>query len=269
MEDDQQVLDAERALEALTRIFERVQRFSDEMARSADGGGIAPGSALSGDDKKSAYFQVSFYAWHLICTANEHLHSLKLQMVDAKVLPRAPAFTVVRGAIEAAATARWMLMPNQRRERLRRRFALQYKEAGYSIDARKSLGATTEAPSVKEKIMTIARARCGDQIRLTVPNHTAMLREVDETLDEYIHPSILGTWQLCSGFAHGYQWSGLALFSREEVRQRTGGVIDARSTNSEIAVYVAAHAAEFTMMAAMRRFQLLAHSTLLDDYCEG
>ena len=275
MDDDS--LDKQRALQALTKIFERVERFQQVMAASADYAAVTPGSGMSGDDKKSSPYHVSHYACHLITTANEHLHILKTLMVDAAVLPRSPVFTVVRGAIEPAAAAYWMLLPNQRPERVRRRLSLYDDETGLRASAFEDFGAKggPNIAEIRRRYGAIAVSACGADVILRVPSHTNLIREVDKGLiedfdkgitDTRIEPSILATWRLCSGFAHGYQWPAMAIFGRETLKRSLDGTLDARSTNQEIAVFMAVNAAESVMMAAMQRFSLLANSLLYENY---
>jgi hypothetical protein len=98
---------------------------------------VEPGSPLVGDARKSPDLQVAHAAWNGITHAVDHLHAVRSLLGDARVLhPYAP-YTLLRSAIENAATAVWLLAPPQRSERLRRRLKLARHEAWESGQVRK------------------------------------------------------------------------------------------------------------------------------------
>src|SRR5688500_1141081 len=102
---------------------------------------IEPGSPLAGDGAKSPEHQVGHAAWSGISLAVDHLHAIKVQVIDAQVLHPYSPYTLMRAAIENAATAVWLLEPNDRNERLQRRLKLAHHEAFEAGKARELLPA--------------------------------------------------------------------------------------------------------------------------------
>jgi hypothetical protein len=88
-----------------------------------------PGSALAGDTAKSSKHQVSHAAWNGITHAVDQLHALKTLIVDARVVHTYVPFSLLRSAIENAATAVWLLSPRKRDERVQRCLKLARHEA--------------------------------------------------------------------------------------------------------------------------------------------
>jgi hypothetical protein len=67
-----------------------------------------PGSALAGDARKSPNLQVGHAAWNGVSHSIDHLHALRALMLDARILNIYAPFTLVRSAMENAATAVWL-----------------------------------------------------------------------------------------------------------------------------------------------------------------
>jgi hypothetical protein len=90
---------------------------------------VEPGSALAGDARKSRSLQVGHAAWNGIVHGVDHLHALRALLAQAQILNLGAPYTLIRSAMENAATAVWLLEPSQRPERLRRRLKLAHHEA--------------------------------------------------------------------------------------------------------------------------------------------
>src|SRR5690349_15715455 len=103
---------------------------------------VFDGSALCGDDRRSAPYHVSHEAWQRLDSAVDHLFALKVLIADAGVLPTYAPFTLLRAAIENAASAVWLLDPSSRSERVLRRLRLEAANAKNSDRAVSLLGST-------------------------------------------------------------------------------------------------------------------------------
>jgi hypothetical protein len=103
---------------------------------------VEPGSSLAGDARRIPALQVAHAAWSAFADGGDHLDALRTLLVDTEAaLPIYAPFALVRSAIENAATAVWLLEPQRRGERLRRRLKLAHHEVWESGQALKLLPA--------------------------------------------------------------------------------------------------------------------------------
>ncbi|WP_285728223.1 hypothetical protein [Psychromicrobium xiongbiense] len=137
-------------------------------------------------------------------------------------------YALIRNSLDCSVLAFWLLNPNRREDRLRRRLQIEKDEAHKSKQARDSLGqgpadwfaartAGIDAIASAAEISNIGR----------IESTTRMLDELEE------HPDlkemlIKGTWQVCSGLAHGKMWASLAAHGLETVGH------DAEARESEV-----------------------------------
>jgi hypothetical protein len=196
---------------------------------------VEPGSSLHGDARKSPSLQVAHAAWNGIAHSVDHLHALRALMLDAQILNIYAPFTLVRSAMENAATAVWLLEPPQRPERLRRRLKLARHETWESGQVHKLL----PAAALKGKRTTQQRL---DEIRaLAIQLHL----DPDEIAGQFSYERVIRTvgeatgiggdlsvliWRFGSGFAHGRYWASFSLLQREEFPGQDG-VVNIRLTN--------------------------------------
>lgn len=192
---------------------------------------VEPGSALAGDARKSPKLQVAHAAWRGISHSIDHLSTLRVLLVEAQALHVYAPMTLVRAAMENAATAFWLLEPSRRSERLRRCLKLaryEAKEAGEVQLLMRRLfppevlqGKRTAEERIKE-IRELA-------IELDLDPDDVVGRfgyeKVIHTAGEAI--GIGGdlaafTWRLCSGFAHGRYWASFSFLEREVSAGKSG-----------------------------------------------
>ena len=86
-------------------------------------------SSLIADDCAGAPYKPSQAARRLLCAATEHLDALHALMMIARVHHPGTPFTLVRAAIETAATATWLLTPAARSARVHRTLRLALQDA--------------------------------------------------------------------------------------------------------------------------------------------
>jgi len=196
---------------------------------------VEPGSSLYGDARKSPSLQVAHAAWNGISHSVDHLHALQALMLDAQILNIYAPFTLVRSAMENAATAVWLLEPPQRPERLRRCLKLARHEAWESGQVHKLL------PAVALKGIRSAQQRLDEIRALAVQLHL----DPDEIAGQFSYERVIRTvgeatgvggdlsvlmWRFGSGFAHGRYWASFSLLQREEFAGQDG-VVNIRLTN--------------------------------------
>jgi hypothetical protein len=81
---------------------------------------IATGSSLAGDDAAADPYQVSHVIRMCLTAGTDHLHAVKVLVVDQHVVHVAAPASLARGALETLAAAYWVLQPAQRDERVTR-----------------------------------------------------------------------------------------------------------------------------------------------------
>jgi hypothetical protein len=201
---------------------------------------VEPHSPLAGDDQKLPTLQVSHAAWNGIVHSVDHLHSLRLLLDRTGVLTLYAPFTLVRSAMDNAATAVWLLAPSKRSERLRRRLKLARREVREAGEAYRLFEELGEADTLKgrrtpqerlDQIRTLA-----DQLKLPVDDilgnlgYEKIIRAAGEAIDLGGDLSAL-EWRLCSGFTHGQYWASFSLLDRQVFATQAPGVLNVRLTN--------------------------------------
>jgi len=200
---------------------------------------VEPGSNLADDSTKSPTYDVGHSAWSSFVHAVDHLHAMQALITEAEAAHSFAPFSLIRGGIDNAATAVWLLAPDDQAERLFRRLHLAYQDANESGEAVALLG--PKAPQgartaeVRKQEITDLSKRLGvnrngavgarwtgyEKIVLSAASEVPNL---DPKLAAYL-------WRACSGFAHGRQWASLQLLDREE-RPRSPGVASVRFSSS-------------------------------------
>jgi hypothetical protein len=80
-----------------------------------------PALAWQAAQRMGGPLHLSHAVSHLTSVAVDHLHALRALVVDAQALHNSAPYTLARSAIEAGATALWLLHPPQRDVRVVRR----------------------------------------------------------------------------------------------------------------------------------------------------
>jgi hypothetical protein len=214
-------MEESEALQALLRLFETVEQWAARTGEyPAD---VQPGSRLAGDDDVLRPFHMSHAAQSALVQAVDHLHCLRSAVVEAKTLHTYAPFTLVRGALENASTAVWLLQPDVNETRHGRRLQLAMKDAEYrrQVDDLVSTASAAEEGKLYEarrEQYLLAADRAGvARTRLTrAPGFERIVREAGEaTVIGSEIPLVM--WKACSGIAHGQMWAGLSMLTREQV----------------------------------------------------
>ncbi len=177
-----------------------------------------PGSPLDGDNAAIAPYQVSNLAWTPLVVAIDHLSLLASILQRGDSLQALAPYTLLRPAIEAAASTIWMLEPSSRDERALR--ALQFmwldeKDSSRVSRARGVDGLARDA--LQSHIRDVAGQRPSvNSNRLFKPITTSeILAIADARVDAGRLDGVLW-WTMLSGLSHGRPHGILALVQREE-----------------------------------------------------
>lgn len=193
------------------------RRFEDGVGQPAKG------SPLFGDDEWTTTFPLSQAAWHAISAAIDNLHAFRTLTVsggptDYHVNTRPyGCFPNLRAGMENAATAIWMLAPNNRAERVARYLRWCRQETWYRRKALQLQGSTApDNDAMHEWIDAVIEARAisyellkdrprFEEMIFLGAEHVGMTGNVGQLV-----------WQTMSGMAHGERWASLTLNDMEQ-----------------------------------------------------
>ncbi|MCX4546755.1 hypothetical protein [Streptomyces sp. NBC_01565] len=192
---------------------------------------VHPGSTLALDDALTHPHRVSHAAWTAVTVAVDHLIALRATLIREESPEHASAVlhthaqaSLVRGVIENAARAVWLLGPEERLVRVQRRLALQVKEVKDSAKLHsrfKAEPARDEETRLNEvRRLALAAGAPADSLKafLATPQYTKIVEEGGDCC-ELGGQLILTFWGACSSLAHGDINGTLGLLKYEIVSQ--------------------------------------------------
>jgi hypothetical protein len=185
---------------------------------------VQPGSRLASDDDVLRPLHISHAAQSALVHAVDHLHCLRSVVVEAKTLHTYAPFTLVRGALENASTAVWLLQSDTSETRYLRRLQLAVKDAEYRRQVDELITTTSPAEAGtsyenrREQYLLVADRAGISRSRLNAraPGFERIVRDAGKaTAIGSEVPLVM--WKACSGIAHGQMWAGLSMLTREQV----------------------------------------------------
>lgn len=191
-------------------------------------------SALAGDDRGSAPYQVSYAFRQCLNAAIDHLHAAKLLVVDLRVIHIAAPASLARSALENAATAYWILHPRRRDDRILRALRWQSRNIRDQHTAASHVSPTPLEAQLG-KVAAVAAARgLNAGIATGGYKQSTVMAEVAQATD--LHVDFV--WQLCSGFAHGRPWAYLGALHQQRMPTANPDVLSVRLTSDQaLALY--------------------------------
>ncbi|WP_139000232.1 hypothetical protein [Rhodococcus zopfii] len=202
-----------------------------EHKRTTVGYPIHPHSSLALDHQRMPGLQVG----HSIDRALHHsLDCLwGLDQLLKKTGPQHYApYLLIRGALESAATAVWLLDPDDRTTRLQRRVAIAVNNEHETSKAIAAAGRKDDYDPDRWKTgMSALLSKAGLSLKdCQWKSYSAIVRDIDDAPNTV--KSIELAWRACSGMSHGKLWS-FQMFAAESNRRDTGnGTIQADYTPS-------------------------------------
>lgn len=218
--------------------FDEISGWHEANLKSYD---ALPGSLLHIADAMSEPHQASHVVGYLLLTAVDHLHALKAVMVDAGSQHTFAPYTLIRGAIENASTALWVLQQDDPRSVAVRALTLEYRGL---IDQKRASRAVDAKAEIDEDLLQIfedSLKRHGfTHVEVkTAPQQLGLIEGVSKHFN--IRNAAL-TWQFCSAAAHGRQWAWKYL-TRFEPRNDDGvsKVLSGQLTSNETIIAYSLH----------------------------
>jgi hypothetical protein len=193
-----------------------------------------PGSELVEDDRRTHPFQVGHAARVAMLAAVSNLGCLRDSLFNQTAPDRVESwihiygpFALVRGALENASHAVWMLESDDREERILRRLRLEWAEWSEQEKVRKAMG----APPVRsndehfKKLTALIRSTAIDpsDIKKANADYTTIVKAAGEHLDTGSTRQLV-IWKACSALAHGEFRGTLAYAAREMLAEVSPGV---------------------------------------------
>ncbi|WP_109947361.1 hypothetical protein [Micromonospora globispora] len=214
-------------LETLRRLLEALDRWLPLTQQPP--APVGSGSQFASDDTLLNPVQISHAAWSAILLAVDHLHNLRRSVEGCPSCQPGATFlngsnySLLRGALENASKAVWLLAPEDQKTRILRRLQLEVK---HIQDQEKFQTLVKIPPPSREKAERLAEIKRlaaaaglpGDG-PIGNPSPTRMVRAAGEVI---FGDADLGQilWSLCSGAAHGDPWATLSLAEKTEVARK-------------------------------------------------
>lgn len=200
----------------------------------------ADGSLLSVADVMTEPQQVSHHIGYLLHTAVDHLHALKILMGDAGAQHTFAPYTLIRGAIENASAALWILQYDEPKRVAARSLQLEYASLLDEERAVKTVDPNAKRDTEIMCLLETTLARSGlkkDEVKARPPGQ---LRIIEEASNHFNISNSAVTWQMCSAAAHGRKWAR-TLLTHFEPREDDGvsKVLHGRLTSKDMSVAIA------------------------------
>lgn len=226
--------DEQKHLRALLTLLDSTKKYEPMTQDRSNAWTVQPRSSLSGDDAKSHPHEVSQGVWHALTVSVDHFQCLRSSLVREEgkrvstVIHMNGQYSLIRGALENAARALWILQPGNRIERLTRRFRLTYKEISDSHKVRELLNAPTNRTreARQQQVVDLLVAATGIPQEQAVKalkqpaRYKDIVRDAGAGLQVSAKPEkgadvCEAAWSACSSLAHGDALGTLNFLDRE------------------------------------------------------
>lgn len=216
---------------------------------------VQPRSSLCGDDRRTGPYPLSHAVTRNLLVAIDHVHSLRASLFLANSLHTYAPFTLIRGSLEGSVNALWLLKPEQRNERITRHILAcraDDRDQNTMADCIDEPPATPRDDWIEKLIGECDLDR--HRVRGDIPSFGSIAKTVDkETWSDGDNLSELG-WRMCSGMAHGREWSTLDVLHRQLLKEHDDGVADVRLTAGMTDVSVLTQLAYTMLTEAVRLY---------------
>lgn len=225
-------------------------------------------SQMSADDAATAPVYLSHFVGHCLDLAADNLRGVRALTLTSDGEMRLHQFShypLIRGVLEASSHARWVLLPDELSERVRRLLVSRSSEERYNWKFAKDIvegyrGVPGKDPKLLDKddrkaqsiygksmrsIVGKAHGFSEKEVQRPVPSYAVIVREASDSLNEndFWGATI---WSLVSGLTHP-STSRLTHFSKLEVVRDSAQVVNARLT-TDVSWF------NLTLMASMTAF---------------
>lgn len=191
----------------LLRLLNQVEKWSARTNAQTRHLETPASSAMGGDDQRLKPYHISHASWASLSHAGDHLLALRA-LLSAGLIPMFAPYTLIRGALENASMAVWLLAPSSRAERITRRLQVAADDIRNGERARAITG--DKGPKTRERRLAEVEqiaAKCGIDGKAATTRAT--YSEIIKTVGDPGQVTVLA-WNTCSGIAHGDFWATAA-----------------------------------------------------------
>ena len=214
----------------LDAIKARHERLNGERVPGPD-----PTSELAADDTAVMPYLVSGLAQSAIAQASDHLEAFRSLLQDLRVVHPWAQYTLLRGALENASTALWLIAPDLPDERRFRALRLAARDILDSRNAQPLHG--QKPPSGRthderlDELKTLAAPNRRQEVGARPISYKRIVREAAEAAgrEPDFHELL---WRTLSGLAHGASWASLSSLPRSITETERADVAGVRFTGS-------------------------------------
>jgi hypothetical protein len=221
-----------------------------------------PGSELAEDDRRTHPYQVSHAVRAAMMAAVDHLGCLRDSLFEWSGSDRVTArihiygqFALVRGALENASRAVWMLELDDRDERILRRLQLEWSEVRAQEQVRDAIGPPGRSMPDQLDDLTVLIQPTGidpDEIR-SGASYATMVKAAGAHLAADGSRQVV-IWRMCSALSHGDFRGTLGYTDRQVLAEISPGVALAKVTGSVPLLTAGSLDAIDTMKVALRLY---------------
>jgi len=208
-------------------------------------------SDLADDDSRLHPYQVSHAAWAAISAAVSHLgvlrDSLFTRTGPAKVTARLHThgqLTLVRGALETASRAVWLLESDDHQVRLLRRLQQEWTETHQLEEVRRVMGEPAKTKADRFAALSPLTQQAGvdpPEIK-RAPDYTTIVGGAGRHIA--FGPAVtVVIWKACSSLAHGEVRGQLAYLTKEILGEASPSVAQVQVTPNIMLLTAGVHAA--------------------------
>jgi len=224
----------------------------------------APGSSIAGDDAALQPWNISHTVLTALAGAVDHFHAAKTLLADAEVLHTYAQFSLLRPALENAATAVFLLAPPARNLRVLRALRLEWADVCERNKVIEELGQQPNTPPDvrKTELQNKARARGLSvdevaQVAARPDSYSKIVRTAGDEALGGIGAVLLVIWMLNSGSTHGKKWATWSMIDRAKlIPSGVAGVMEGPVTAPENQVLFSAVAARMMISKAWELYDL-------------
>ncbi|BCJ65111.1 hypothetical protein [Polymorphospora rubra] len=202
--------DEEIAFSKLLAILEPVESWLARISPTNPDMKIDADSPLAADDKLTHPYPTSYAAIALFGHAIDHIHMLRVALHAGTLNIYAP-YTLVRGALENAASIAWLLAPDDQSTRLIRRFRLAVVDINMSERVKELMGyvgprsKNERLDEIRDLALKAGLSPADAARRLTFSDIVSDADQESPLPDKKVKL----VWNICSGMAHGDPWATL------------------------------------------------------------
>lgn len=189
---------------------------------------LQPGSVMAGDDAVTGPYHLSYMAMQSLQAARDSLLTVgDLTHDSLPGLRPGPPYTLCRAAIENAAAALWLLMPDDRETRVLRCLWLWLDDTKDAATVSEITGQPLKQSLAerRERLAAIGASAGVPREQVIGPRArwTTIVKAADEHLASRRHLEM--SWRMCSGFMHARPWASLGALERGSIEDLGDGMV--------------------------------------------